>query len=152
MPKTCFEKAVEFLSRRAHFHREIERKLLGRGYEEEEVAASLARLAELGYLNEEEAARAFVQQRLRRGPEGRRRLEAELHKRGAEEAAAAAALDELMPEDDAEGARKAARSWARRGKRDRQALARHLERKGFSRRAIFSALGELGGPDDDTVG
>jgi len=138
--KSCNEKALELLSRRPHFRRELERKLQTREYSTEEVEATLARMEEYGYLNELETARAFVRQRLRRGPEGRSRLQAELGRRGAASEAASAALEELVPQDDRDLAKQAAETWLRRGREDSKALARYLQRKGFSSRAIFSVL------------
>jgi regulatory protein len=147
--KTCLDKALELLARRAHFRRELDRKLVQRGYGDEEREAALARVEELGYLDELETARAFLRERLRRGPEGKRRLEAELVRRGAEAEAAAQALAEMVPEDDREPARAAARTLLRRGAKEPAAVGRFLERKGFSPRAIFAVLDELRGDSSD---
>ena len=138
--KSCTDKALELLARRPHFRRELERKLQIREYSAEEVTATLRRMEELGYLDELETARSFLRQRLRRGPEGRSRLQAELGRRGAEPEAAGTALEELVPQDDRNLAKQAAEAWLRRGREDGKALARHLQRKGFSSRAIFSVL------------
>nr|HRC86057.1 RecX family transcriptional regulator [Thermoanaerobaculia bacterium] len=71
---SALEKATELLARRAHFERELERKLDTRGYPKSEVAAALARLKELGFLDDFNASRELVESRLRRGGEGKRRL------------------------------------------------------------------------------
>ena len=81
---SCMEKAVDLLSRRPHFRRQLEQKLSSRGFSSDEVETTLARLEELGYLDDVACARGFVTQRLRRGPLGRRRLRAELSRRGAD--------------------------------------------------------------------
>ncbi len=141
---SCTEKAVDLLSRQPHFVRQLEAKLLRRGYRAEEVAATLARMIELNYLDDRRTARGFVEARLRRGGEGVRRLRAALVRKGASAEAVDEAL-ELVPRDDLELARQTAAAWrrSRRRKLDPNALARHLDRKGFSRRSIFALIDEL---------
>lgn len=143
MADPCTDKALQLLALRPHFRRELERKLLGRDFEPDVVAATLERLVELRYLDEVAAVRGFVEQRLRRGPVGRRRLEADLSRRGAEAAVVTSVLDELLAGDDRPAALEAALAWTRGRQREPAAVARHLERKGFSRRAIFAVLDEL---------
>lgn len=142
-PPTCFDKATDLLARRPHFRRQLADKLLRRGYEEAEVDEALARLERYGYLDDPRTAVDFVASRLSRGPMGRRRLEAELVRRGAPREAIDAALAEL-PDDDLPAARQAARAWRRgRGRgRPPAALARFLNRKGFSQSAIYTLLDE----------
>lgn len=147
----CFDKAAELLARRPHFRSQLAAKLAARGYPDDEIAATLDRLAGHGWLDDHATARGYAAQQLARGPMGRRRLAAELARRGAPSAAIDEALAEL-PDDDLETAREAARRWAR-GRRtvDPARLARHLDRKGFSPRAIRSvvAAGGLDHAADD---
>jgi regulatory protein len=150
LPATAYQKALQLLATRAHFRRELEGKLLQRGYPTDDVEAALARLTEEKYLDDRATARVFVESRQERTSEGRTRLRSELLRRGAPEDAVAAALAELTPEDDLPAAREAAEAWRSRGGADPRSLARHLERKGFSRRAIVSVLnGELDGLEID---
>jgi regulatory protein len=142
LPPTAYDKALQLLAARAHFRRELERKLAQRGFPPEEIEAALARLAEGRYLDDRATARVFVESRQGRGNEGRARLRAELLKRGAPDDAVEAALAELTPDDDLPAAREAAETWRRRGGQDPRALARHLERKGYSRRAIVAVLND----------
>jgi len=139
--KTCYDKAVELLARAPHFREQLGAKLSQRGYEREDVEATLDRLAEQGYLNDREAASGFVAARRSRGAEGKARLKAELARRGAAPEAIVAALADV-PDDDTAAARAAAERWLARGGKSRSSLARHLDRKGFSRRAIVTLLGE----------
>ena len=136
----AYIKAVQLLATRAHFRRELDRKLLQRAFPPEEIEAALDRLRSEGYLDDRAAARDFVESRSSKG-EGRTRLRAELLKRGASEEAVEAALSDL-PDDDLPAAREAAGKWERKGGSDPRALARHLERKGFSRRAIVAVLSQ----------
>lgn len=150
MPPTAYDKALQLLATRAHFRRELERKLAQRGFPPEEIETALARLTGEKYLDDRATARVFVESRQGRGTEGRTRLRAELLKRGAPDDAVEAALAELTPDDDLPAAREAAETWRRRGGHDPRALARHLERKGFSPRAIVTVLND--GPDDGPDG
>ena len=140
----CYDKALELLARRAHFRSELRSKLATRGYPDDEIEPTLDRLAQDGYLDDRATAAEFVESRLARGPEGRRRLAAELGRRGAPEDAIEAVLAEQAAGDDLPAARQAAERFLRSGRRDPAALARHLDRKGFSRRSILTLLDELG--------
>ena len=139
------DKAVELLARRSHFRRELATKLQRRGYPEEEIERALERVAGFGYLDDRITARQWVEARLSRGPEGRRRLAAELSRRGADSEVVDEVLSEALPDDDRPAAREAAERWLRRrsGSPKPEALARHLDRKGFSQGAIWEILDEL---------
>lgn len=152
--KGCYEKAVELLARRSHFEAELARKLGQRGYGEEEIAQALARLREQGYLDDGRTAGELVEERLARGPEGSRRLEAELARRGVDAETIATAVGEPSPEEEVAAAREAAASFRRKSKTNPAALARHLDRKGFSRAAIYAVLREGGEElaEDDAAG
>ncbi|MCP4656605.1 MAG: regulatory protein RecX [bacterium] len=144
-PTPCLRKAMDLLSRRPHFRRELEAKLAQRDYDPAEIEETLERLEARRLLDDARTTLEFVSSRLAREPLGRRRLRNELERRGAPPELARQALDELFPEDETELARQAAERWRRRrggaAPRDqRAALFRHLERRGFSQHAIFSVL------------
>lgn len=144
----AYAKAVDLLSRRPHFRRQLADKLARRGFEEHVVDAVLDRLQSHRYLDDRQTARDFVESKLARGPLGRRRLAADLAKRGAPREIADEVLAELLPDDDRAAARQAAEAWlARRRAPKPQALAGYLERRGFSPAAIWGALeaADLGG-------
>jgi regulatory protein len=146
---TCYGKAIDLLSRRGHFRRELETKLSRRGFDEEEVAATLERLYREGLVDDVQTTRQWIEERLRRGDVGRLRLASELDRRGVDHEVSRSLLTELLPEDDRDAARGAAEGWLRRQPPRRQgqaleaALARHLQRRGFSRRAIFGVLRQV---------
>lgn len=149
---SCYRKALDLLSRRSHFERELERKLGQRGYEDSEVADTVERLRGEGLLDDRATARELVRSRLARAPEGRLKLQSELARRGVAGEVAREILVDLLPDDDSELTREAAERWRRRtprarsgplSDRDQASLARHLERRGFTRRAIFSVLQDL---------
>ncbi len=149
---SCHRKALDLLSRRSHFERELERKLLKRGYEGSEVEETLEGLRAENLLDDRKTACEFVRSRLARAPEGRFKLKSELSRRGVASDIAEEALASLLPDDDSALTREAAERWRRRtpraatgslSERDQAALARHLARRGFTRRAIFSVLQDL---------
>lgn len=142
MPQaTCRNKALDLLSRRPHFRRELTSKLARKGYEEEEIEPALDRLEEELLLDDAKTARDFVDSRLAREPIGRYKLLADLARHGASRDVAQDAVDAAYPVDDRELAAAAAERWSRRsGRATPEALGRHLERRGFSRRAIVTIL------------
>ncbi len=147
---SCGRKALDLLSSRSHFERELERKLRQRGYDEAEVAGTLERLRAEGLLDDRRTAGEFVRSRLARAPEGRRKLRAELRKRGVPAEIITETLDEETEDDDRDLARQAAERWLRTRSRpgraahlEKAALARHLAGRGFSQRAVYSVLEEM---------
>ena len=151
----CGRKALDLLSRRSHFERELERKLAQRGYDGGEIADTLDSLRGQNLLDDRRTAREFVRARLSRAPEGRRRLRAELARRGTAGEIITETLDDLLPDDDYDLTRQAAERWLRRrqssrsAERRRASLARHLAGRGFSGSAIFSVLEKIPWDDDD---
>ena len=146
MADSAYQKALELLARRPHFEREIRRKLTDRGFDEEECEAAVERLRASRYLDDLECARGFIRSKLRRSPLGRRRLRADLVRRGASSEAIDAALSEERLEAEADLARRAARRWRARGGRDvrdEASLMRYLDRRGFSKGDILTAVGRL---------
>jgi len=145
----CFQKAVELLSFRPHFRRELERKLGRRGFEAEAVDEALDRLQDRGYLDDLGCARGWAAGSLQRKGFGPQRMRAELKRRGAPGEVVEVVIAERFPDGDLEPALEAAKRWRARGGDGRAALARHLSRKGFSEHAIVEALstsGESEGP------
>jgi regulatory protein len=84
------------LARRAHSRLELHQKLRRRGHDVDEVEAALARLAELGHVDDAAFASGLVRRRSTvRGP---RALAGELSARGIDRAGIAAALEGMDPE------------------------------------------------------
>ena len=148
-PKSAYDRGLDLLARRMHFAAELRTKLARRGYPDAEVDGAIERLVADGFLNEREAANMLVRSLQRRGY-GRRRLELDLRRRGADATAAGAALECIGDEDELERAGSAAARWRSTHRaRDAAALARHLERRGFAPRTIgavlFDSADEAGG-------
>ena len=137
--------ALALVARAPHTRCGLRIKLQQRGYDEEVVERCLARLEELGYLDDLEFARHWLRSRsesgVRRGQSSAALL-AGLQQRGVPRETAAEALDVEI--DDAYESR-AAMEAARRTKRgaSRGAVAAALYRRGFSQQAIHRALEQL---------
>ena len=143
MTETALDKALQLVARRPHFRAELRRKLVARGFEEDEVAAALGRLTELGYLDDAElAARDGERLRERRGL-GRAGIAAELARKGAGPAEVDGALAGGDADSELEAARAVGRRWLAGRRPDAAALARHLDRKGYAGHVIFRVLREL---------
>ncbi len=88
--------AIGLLARRAHSRLELRRKLSRRGFAPDAIEAAMARLVELGYLDDRSFAQGLVRRRgALRGPLA---LSAELAARGVDRAQAEAAVAEFGAE------------------------------------------------------
>jgi regulatory protein len=84
---------LRLLARRAHSRAELRQKLARRGYEEVEVGSAMARLAEMGYLDDASFAQGLV--RRRSATRGSLAVAAELTAKGIDRQGTAVALAEL---------------------------------------------------------
>jgi regulatory protein len=78
---SCRERAVGLLARREHSRGELTRKLAARGFDEDVVAATLARLEREGALADGRFTASFIRTRAAKG-KGPVRIRAELAERG----------------------------------------------------------------------
>ncbi len=142
---TTLDAALTLLTLRPHSRRELELKLARRAHEPEEVASALARLVELGYLDDAAFARAVVISRARR--RGARAIAAELRAKGVSREDAEAALTEI----DESSQRASAVALARRVLRppasavEQKKAAAALVRRGFDFEVARSAVAEIVG-------
>lgn len=144
--------ALHLLSFRARSRGELEVRLAGKGHEPRAVLAAMKWLEERGYLDDAAFAVAFVRDRIRFRPRGRRGLLAELSTRGVRGEVAESAVDAALRVEEvsfADLACTVAKKWLRArsgraeaGVRDRKLYA-HLARKGFDSASIRSALDEI---------
>ncbi|MDE0227733.1 MAG: regulatory protein RecX [Spirochaetaceae bacterium] len=137
-------RALALLARAMHSRRALARKLTQGGFGSAAVEQALARLDELGYLDDAGYARLWVRSRVARGADGRGKVLAGLLQHGISRRDAAAALDaEYPPDVEAELCRELARRLLVRHARDRRAgerVARQLAGRGFSARLVVDAL------------
>lgn len=100
----CFDRALDALARRARSTRELERWLAAREHTAGAIENALTKLAELGLLDDAKYAADFAQSRVLGRGMGRRRVAAELARRGIPRDAVDVALAGLG-EDGAESER-----------------------------------------------
>lgn len=142
--------ALRLLGRRAFSVQEMTGKLQRRGFPEAVAQEVVGRLRQEGWLDDAAYAQAYVHDRLRFNPAGRRVLRAELLRRGVTGEAAEAAVSELDAEAEvqlvSELAAKRLRQRASR-REEVERLRRWLLGRGFSYAAVARVLGSL--PSDD---
>jgi regulatory protein len=85
-PAVVLEAAARFLEVRARSVAEVRRRLTGAGYRAELVEGAIARMTDLGMLDDEAFARAWIESRDRARPRGERALQNELRLKGIDRA------------------------------------------------------------------
>jgi regulatory protein len=105
-PTIVLEAAARFLEPRARSVTEVRRRLTGAGYRADLVEAAITRMLELGMLDDEAFARAWVESRDRARPRGERAIRQELGLKGVDRATIDLVLSERreavagLPTDD----------------------------------------------------
>lgn len=85
-PAVVLEAAARFLEARSRSVHEVRRRLTGAGYRPDLVDGAVARLTELGMLDDEVFAQAWVESRDRARPRGERAIREELRVKGLDRA------------------------------------------------------------------
>ena len=148
----CFDKAIEYLSRRLHSRRELKQKLLRREYGEGVVESVLDDLQRLGYVDDARFAQTKALAAAQHKGHGRRRAMMELIKSGIRGPTLEKALQDVYAErDDVAMARQIALKQAARLRRldpmvARRRLAGGLQRRGFDYETIRPVIEETLGP------
>ena len=141
----AFQQAMLFLSYRARSESEIRRNLLKHEIPDEVIEETLARLRQDGLANDEQFARAWVENRSTFRPRSRRMLAMELRQKGLDEETASTALDDIDDETLAyEAAQKKAARFATLEWQDyRKKLSEFLARRGFSYAVIAPVVSKI---------
>ncbi len=85
-PAVVLEAAARFLEPRARSVTEVRRRLTGAGYRMDLVEGAITRMLELGVLDDEAFARAWIESRDRSRPRGERAIRQELGHKGVDRA------------------------------------------------------------------
>lgn len=130
----ALQQAMLLLSYRARSESEIRRNLRKHEIPEEVIEETLARLRQDGLANDDQFARAWVENRSTFRPRSRRMLAMELRQKGLADETASAALDEIDDEALAYEAaqKKAARFAPLEWQEYRKKLSEFLARRGFA--------------------
>ncbi len=155
--RRALDAALRLLGYRPRSQQELQDRLARRGLPPDVIRATLARLRELGFVNDEAFARAYVEGHRGASARGGRRLQSELRRKGV---AAGVAEQAIAEQDEAAAARAAAEKKLRslRGLdylNFRNRLAGYLQRRGFGYDVIRPLVQDLwrihngSAPDDD---
>lgn len=143
------EAALRLLAVRPRSAVELARRLRMKGYGPDVAEEVIARLKELGLMDDAVFAGMLARDRVRLRPQGSRRLANELRQKGVDEETARAAIRETMEgeqTDERELARRAAARWKPRAGEEPAAARRRLHgflaRRGFDGDVIRDVLDE----------
>jgi regulatory protein len=147
--RSAYQTALDLLSRRDHFRRELAEKLRTRDFPANEIEDAVARCRELDLLNDERVAQRFVEVRAADRGWGPHRLAAELRHRGLS-SDDADRLSELSEELAVSAMRTALRKlevrapaeWWRDGQR-RARMVSSLITRGFEAEVAIAAVDVL---------
>jgi regulatory protein len=130
--------ALDYIAYKARTEHEVRQKLRKKGFPEHVADEAVARMRELGYLDDADYARAYARGRLSGRGHGPHRIRADLHRRGVARATIDAVLEDLVEPDDLRetALRHGRKRWRRLQREDdpykrRQKLAGYLQRRGF---------------------
>ena len=141
----AIQQALLFLSYRARSESEIRKNLRKHEISEEIIEETIARLRQDGLANDNQFARAWVENRAAFRPRSRRLMAMELRQKGLDEETASAALQEVNDEALAyEAAQKKAARFAKLEWQEyRKKLSDFLARRGFSYAVIAPIVTKL---------
>lgn len=130
--------ALDYIAYKARTEHEVRQKLQRKGFAEPIADEAVARMRELGYLDDADYARAYARGRLNGRGHGPYRIRADLRRRGVARSIVDTVLDDLADPDDLRetALRHGRKRWHRLRREDdpykrRQKLAGYLQRRGF---------------------
>jgi regulatory protein len=143
--------AVRLLSFRPRSRHELQTRLRRKGFPDEAIESAIERLAELGYVNDDEFASYWVENRQQHRPRGRRLIASELRSKGVpsdvvERVIDEADIDEYSAALDLATARNARlrgldrNTWRRR-------MSGFLQRRGYGWDVVRRVMDELEHPN-----
>jgi regulatory protein len=94
------DRALNALSTRSRSTKELERWLIGKQLPKEHIPGALERLTEMGLLNDFDFARGFARSRAVNRGQSRRRIEAELSKRGVHRTTISQAIADVFEHEE----------------------------------------------------
>ncbi len=147
-PEVVLEAAARFLEARARSIAEVRRRLTGAGYRPDLVEGAIARLVELGMLDDRTFGAAWIASRDRARPRGERALRQELAQKGIDRGLVDELLAERRTHDGGEAVEADAGAARRLLERNERSLARVADPR--QRRARAYALLARNGFDPET--
>lgn len=150
--RSSMGEALLILGRIAVTEFALKQRLRKKGYPEQDITETIARLKEMRYLNDSDYALNWVERRLDTKPSGRLVLRYELIQKGVAPSVADEAIAGFMtPGREMDYANAAADKWMRRRRSARDnfsakesaSLARHLQSRGFAGHVIGDIINRL---------
>ncbi len=130
--------ALDYIAYQARTEEEVRRKLTRKGFDEAIADEAVERMRELGYLDDEDYARAYARGRLTGRGHGPQRIRNDLRKRGVAAKTIDAVLDEVVEPDDLRetALRHGRKRWVRLQREEdlrkrRKKLSDFLMRRGY---------------------
>jgi regulatory protein len=149
----ALQAALQFLAYRGRSSVEVERRLARRGFSPDAIAATMSRLRDWRYVDDDFFARSWVENRLEHQPRGRRLLKRELREKGIDAAVVDRTLEEAEIDEYPAAlalARKRAPSLAGGDPlAQRRRLAGFLQRRGYGWDVVRRVLDTVLGEDED---
>jgi regulatory protein len=127
-PAVVLQAAARFLEARSRSVAEVRRRLTGAGYRADLVEGAIERMTEVGMLDDEAFARAWVESRDRARPRGERAIREELRLKGVDRASIDLVLEERREAVDPAGLDQSEGNGNGPGSADELAADRLLER------------------------
>lgn len=151
--KSCQEEALCRLEYGDRTEKEMVRRLTQKGYDEREIAETMAFLVELQFIDDRRYSMKFVETAMEKG-RGPQRIRYELKEKGVSSALIEEAMEALYDRDAEkemalQAAEKALRTMGieapaeRLSERDKAKIARRLASAGFSASATYGAISRL---------
>lgn len=138
----CRDKALDYLARREHTRRELEVKLLNKGFSKELIGPQLDQLEGANLLSDYRFAQNYIASRLRKSPEGAKMLMMRLLQKGVSREMAQTVIQNSYNSEEA--LELALERAIRRVGKEREDLLKELQKRGFSHYEITTFLDEKG--------
>jgi regulatory protein len=141
----CLNAAIRFLGYRQRSEAEIRQRLQKHGYDSQYIGKTIARLKELGLVDDAAFARFWIENRESFSPRSRRLTKLELQRKGLD----ISVIEQVVSEvDDSDSAYRAALSKARRLPTSdyqvfRRRLGQYLGRRGFDYEVIKETVARV---------
>lgn len=139
---------LRYISHRPRTAEEVRRHLLDKGFPKSVAEEAVAGFIERGYINDQEYAGQWVEERLRLKPRGRHLLRQELQAKGIDADTIEAALAGVVPEAEADACfavaqKKYGRTSFASFQEMRNKVGPFLQRKGFPHETIAKTLEKM---------
>lgn len=155
-PDRATNAALNLLTHRGRSEQELRQRLRQKGYTQSAIDETVTRIIDWGYLDDEQFASAWVEQRSNARPRSRRALAYELRQKGVDREIITEAIEGASIDEAADALRLAAQKWRRDRdqplEKRRQRTASYLARRGYSwqiaKQAIDALIAEVPEEDD----